>query len=299
MENDAFLHIHGLHRFQLGYEQKEGKRPYSYALTTAVNGPVLPGRDVQTTSHPNILPPSWLLSPSPITRKDCFSDPTQSFSLSQTIRVWWSSKPSLRKSLLLLGKPGPDGMGGALGDHNRMVISIFFIRIGLKDFNGAIKALKLSSSKDDLSGRKIITESDSSDIVAWMNKPPNRPWHHHELFILVAHFSSYMGLVILSYLREANHMADGLAKQGISRSGDFTAWLVSNQELRCQGGDIEKKKGWKITSAEKLVAATLQEDDKAKFVEETGWQLKQINNWFINQRKRNWHRNSQSVKCSR
>jgi len=37
----------------------------------------------------------------------------------------------------------------------------------------------------------------------------------------------------------------------------------------------------------------VQEDDKAKLVEETGLQLKQINNWFINQRKRNWH-NSQT-----
>ncbi|XWS48994.1 hypothetical protein CRYUN_Cryun13aG0125400 [Craigia yunnanensis] len=37
------------------------------------------------------------------------------------------------------------------------------------------------------------------------------------------------------------------------------------------------------------------EDDKIKLVEETGLQLKQINNWFINQRKRNWHSNSQSV----
>ncbi|ONK72867.1 uncharacterized protein A4U43_C04F24230 [Asparagus officinalis] len=37
------------------------------------------------------------------------------------------------------------------------------------------------------------------------------------------------------------------------------------------------------------------EDDKAKLVEETGLQLKQINNWFINQRKRNWHNNSQSA----
>ncbi|KAL9249041.1 Homeobox protein knotted-1-like 7-like protein [Drosera capensis] len=38
------------------------------------------------------------------------------------------------------------------------------------------------------------------------------------------------------------------------------------------------------------------EDDKAKLVEETGLQLKQINNWFINQRKRKWHSNSQSSK---
>ncbi|KAJ0251858.1 Homeobox protein knotted-1-like 5 [Hirschfeldia incana] len=34
------------------------------------------------------------------------------------------------------------------------------------------------------------------------------------------------------------------------------------------------------------------EEDKAKLVQETGLQLKQINNWFINQRKRNWNNNS-------
>ncbi|MFS7898339.1 putative transcription factor Homeodomain-TALE-KNOX family [Helianthus anomalus] len=42
--------------------------------------------------------------------------------------------------------------------------------------------------------------------------------------------------------------------------------------------------------------------DKARLVQETGLQLKQINNWFINQRKRNWHSNpssSTSVKSKR
>ncbi|XP_041016863.1 homeobox protein knotted-1-like 3 isoform X1 [Juglans microcarpa x Juglans regia] len=34
------------------------------------------------------------------------------------------------------------------------------------------------------------------------------------------------------------------------------------------------------------------EEDKARLVQETGLQLKQINNWFINQRKRNWHSNT-------
>ncbi|KAL8505901.1 hypothetical protein ACS0TY_016939 [Phlomoides rotata] len=37
-----------------------------------------------------------------------------------------------------------------------------------------------------------------------------------------------------------------------------------------------------------------QEEDKARLVQETGLQLKQINNWFINQRKRNWHNNPSS-----
>eukprot|EP00249_Psilotum_nudum_P015961 c25598_g1_i1 orf=404-1996(-) len=37
------------------------------------------------------------------------------------------------------------------------------------------------------------------------------------------------------------------------------------------------------------------EDEKARLVQETGLQLKQINNWFINQRKRNWHSNPTSA----
>ncbi|KAJ0030616.1 hypothetical protein Pint_14701 [Pistacia integerrima] len=41
------------------------------------------------------------------------------------------------------------------------------------------------------------------------------------------------------------------------------------------------------------------EEDKAKLVQETGLQLKQINNWFINQRKRNWHSNPSSSTSSK
>ncbi|XP_076921184.1 homeobox protein knotted-1-like 7 [Bidens hawaiensis] len=37
------------------------------------------------------------------------------------------------------------------------------------------------------------------------------------------------------------------------------------------------------------------EDEKAKLVEKTGLRLKQINNWFINQRKRNWQSSSNFV----
>ncbi|XP_042031998.1 homeobox protein knotted-1-like 3 isoform X1 [Salvia splendens] len=40
------------------------------------------------------------------------------------------------------------------------------------------------------------------------------------------------------------------------------------------------------------------EEDKVKLVEETGLQLKQINNWFINQRKRNWHTNGNASSSS-
>jgi hypothetical protein len=38
-----------------------------------------------------------------------------------------------------------------------------------------------------------------------------------------------------------------------------------------------------------LFCITYQEDEKEKLIQETGLELKQVNNWFINQRKRNWH----------
>eukprot|EP00249_Psilotum_nudum_P012416 c23774_g2_i1 orf=501-1931(-) len=41
------------------------------------------------------------------------------------------------------------------------------------------------------------------------------------------------------------------------------------------------------------------EDEKARLVQETGLELKQINNWFINQRKRNWHNHSASGSASK
>ncbi|XWS17848.1 hypothetical protein CRYUN_Cryun33cG0103600 [Craigia yunnanensis] len=41
------------------------------------------------------------------------------------------------------------------------------------------------------------------------------------------------------------------------------------------------------------------EEDKARLVQETGLQLKQINNWFINQRKRNWHSNPSTSTISK
>ncbi|MBA0597399.1 hypothetical protein Gorai_007205 [Gossypium raimondii] len=45
---------------------------------------------------------------------------------------------------------------------------------------------------------------------------------------------------------------------------------------------------------------TVSEEDKARLAQKTGLQLKQINNWFINQRKRNWHNTpSTSLKSKR
>jgi hypothetical protein len=59
-----------------------------------------------------------------------------------------------------------------------------------------------------------------------MSKPTFRPSYFHELFILSARFSSTLGAVFFSHvLGEANHFANGLAKQGVSRVEEFIAWI--------------------------------------------------------------------------
>lgn len=56
-------------------------------------------------------------------------------------------------------------------------------------------------------------------MVNWVNKPLNRPWRFHALFIIVSRFSSHLDSVSFSHVpRNAHHMGDGFAKQGLQNS---------------------------------------------------------------------------------
>jgi ribonuclease HI len=86
-----------------------------------------------------------------------------------------------------LGKPGPSGIGGVLRDHNGIIFGIFSLSFGILDSNIAdlkavVKAIELSASNCRLYHKHIIIESDSTNVISWMNNPYNRPWLHHNLF---------------------------------------------------------------------------------------------------------------------
>jgi ribonuclease HI len=64
------------------------------------------------------------------------------------------------------GKPGPAGIGGVLRDHNGLLLRLFSIPVGIKDSNEAellavVKALELSTLKEDMFGKEVVVESDS------------------------------------------------------------------------------------------------------------------------------------------
>ncbi|KAJ6871834.1 hypothetical protein NC651_031033 [Populus alba x Populus x berolinensis] len=107
-------------------------------------------------------------------------------------------------------KTGPAGRGGVLRDHRGIVRGIFSYSVGNKDSNktellAVVKAIDLSSSKNDFVGLNFLVESDSASVVSWMNNPCSVPWKFHELFVKVSRFSSGLGNISFCHtFREAN-----------------------------------------------------------------------------------------------
>ena len=130
------------------------------------------------------------------------------------------------------GEPGNAGIGGVLRVHKGVVQCMYIsIPVGIKDSNEAeliavIRALELSSTREECTGKRIIIESDSTNVINRMIKESNRPWKFYVIFILASRFSSGLRLVKYSnILREGNSMTDALAKQGFTRNYELMTWF--------------------------------------------------------------------------
>lgn len=78
-----------------------------------------------------------------------------------------------------------------------------------------------------LCGRSLVIESDSVNVVKWIQKPETTPrrFRRYVLFMenLKASLNSWS---IIHTLREANELADGLAKEGIHGPTDFVQTIT-------------------------------------------------------------------------
>ena len=103
--------------------------------------------------------------------------------------------------------------------------------IGILDSNvtklrAVVKAIELSASNCFLHHKHIIIESDSANVISWMNNSYNRPWIYHNLFFSAQRLASCFDSITYTHShRESNHMTDHLAKQGVHIISDFVAWL--------------------------------------------------------------------------
>jgi ribonuclease HI len=179
-------------------------------------------------------------------------EPDFSYSASDLIRsavglLWWTNYKKQRAIVVWslpitnsfkwnvdgssLGKPGPSSIGGVLRNHNEILLGIFSLSAGILDSNVAelkavVKAIELSASNCRLHHKHIIIESDSVNVIRWMNNSHNRPWLHHNLFSSIQRLASCFGSLTFTHsFCESNHMADHMAKQGVFRNTKFVVWL--------------------------------------------------------------------------
>jgi ribonuclease HI len=75
-----------------------------------------------------------------------------------------------------LGKPEPSCIGGVLWNHHGIILGIFSMSTGIIESNEAklwdiVKAIEISPSNPLLHHKHIIIESNSSNVISWMNNP--------------------------------------------------------------------------------------------------------------------------------
>ncbi|XVF45253.1 hypothetical protein PTKIN_Ptkin02bG0190300 [Pterospermum kingtungense] len=148
---------------------------------------------------------------------------------SRPLCVW--SKPPVRAVKFnvdgsSIGKPGPTGIGGILRDHDGNELIPFSKSIGVADSNVAEliairEAFILFLSSLWALSSKLIVESDSMIAVGWVSKPSAVAWKVRNL---INHLENLKLKInnweIVHTYREANQVADSLAKEGVYREID-------------------------------------------------------------------------------
>ncbi|XP_010675656.2 uncharacterized protein LOC104891638 [Beta vulgaris subsp. vulgaris] len=132
-----------------------------------------------------------------------------------------SFQPSFNKSAI----------GGVLRDSSGKFRCLFSspippMEINMTEIFAIHRALKISLSSSNFANHHLIVESDSANAVKWCNEKSGGPWSIHFVLNFIRNIHS-MGIqvTICHRGRASNCVADGLAKQGLTRSDDFIAWL--------------------------------------------------------------------------
>lgn len=120
------------------------------------------------------------------------------------------------------GNLGHSGIGGVLRNSDEKILGSFFLNMG---HGGAAEAELKAIWKtlifyNQFHFRNLIIESDSTTVVGWVNSCSKRPWKWinilNEIDFLMKEVSC---LGVKHEIREANGIADYLAKKGCTRSG--------------------------------------------------------------------------------
>ncbi|XP_038685806.1 uncharacterized protein LOC119985586 [Tripterygium wilfordii] len=138
------------------------------------------------------------------------------------------------------------GVGGVLRDCNGNFLCIFSGPASNLDSNSAeLRAIRFALEFSVKFGLKekgnILVESDSLNVVNWLQKEIDSPWSKAQDFNAIANLSSQLSSITYNHVcREANSVADSLAKQGALRSDMFVACFTQSKRNKV----IFEKENW-------------------------------------------------------
>lgn len=104
--------------------------------------------------------------------------------------------------------------------------SIPFIEINCAKFLVIHRAISISLASNATKRCNIILETDSSNAILWCNSESGGPWNmnYHLNFIRNA-CKRGLKISIIHKRKNANFVADFMAKQGLHRNSEFIAWI--------------------------------------------------------------------------
>lgn len=120
-----------------------------------------------------------------------------------------------------LGNPSPSRCGGLSSDASGDCVVAYSSPLGLGDaVQAEIKALlvglRLFHSRGDLH-IPLVVEGDLAIAIEWMKSGSPGPWRISHLIKETVFLASTLNISFSWIPREANFVADGLAKKGVSK----------------------------------------------------------------------------------
>ncbi|KAL4278047.1 hypothetical protein GQ457_03G023910 [Hibiscus cannabinus] len=122
-----------------------------------------------------------------------------------------------------VGEQGLAGCGGVLRDWTSCILAMFSGLIGMPDSNEAelqaiCHALEMLVEVDWRGASLVVIESDSRVAVSWVLQCERRPWKYWHWFPWIDEAClSLSNVCFHNVFREANGVADVLAKNGVDR----------------------------------------------------------------------------------
>ncbi|KAK8495505.1 hypothetical protein V6N12_046194 [Hibiscus sabdariffa] len=89
------------------------------------------------------------------------------------------------------------------------------------EFLTIVEAIKIFGSSSWASSHQVTVESDCSNVVSWFLQPHNAPYSFMQSIISCRRKWARWKWELELIPREANEVADNLAKRGINRSHDI------------------------------------------------------------------------------